>query len=144
MKVFFALLLTTAFAVSLAACSVPAPAASPLATAAISAAAGAAAPLIAPADAKARLEKEQGIVVVDVRTAEEYAEGHLKGALLLPVDDIDAFAPQKLTDKDAILFVYCRSGRRSAIAGAQLIQMGYTHVFDLGGIQSWPYEVVKD
>lgn len=100
--------------------------------------------LITPQDAKARLEQESGIVVVDVRTQEEYDQGHLRASVLVPLDDLAALAPQKLPDKDAVLFIYCRSGRRSALAAQQLVSMGYTQVFDLGGIQSWPYEVATD
>lgn len=123
----------TPAATETAAATVPQPAA----TAAVPAVAG----LISPADAKARLDAGEAVVVVDVRTAEEYAEGHIPGSLLLPLDSIGADALSALPDKDAPLFVYCRSGRRSAIAAAQLLEMGYTQVWDLGGILSWPFEV---
>ena len=99
---------------------------------------------ITPAEAKKRLESEQGIVVLDVRAAAEYAQGHIKGSVLLPVDNIVAEAQAKLPDKNAVLFVYCRTGRRSAIAAAALVKMGYTQVYNLGGIIDWPYEVVKN
>ena len=98
---------------------------------------------ITPADAKSRLDSEQGIVLLDVRTDEEYAGGHIAGSILLPVDNLAALAASKLPDKSATIFVYCRSGRRSAIAARQLVEMGYTGVYDLGGIIDWPYEVVK-
>lgn len=100
--------------------------------------------VISPADAKTRLEQESGVVVVDVRTQEEYDQGHLRASVLVPLDDLAALAPQKLPDKDAVLFIYCRSGRRSALAAQQLVSMGYTQVYDLGGILDWPYEITKE
>ena len=66
-----------------------------------------------------------------------------KNAVLLPVNDIAVKAEEVLTDKDAKILVYCRSGNRSAAASKELIKMGYTNVFDFGGIISWPYEIVK-
>jgi phage shock protein E len=99
---------------------------------------------ITPAEAKRRLDTEQGIILLDVRTAAEYAAGHIAGSVLIPVDRIAAEAGAILTDKNAVLFVYCRSGRRSAIAASELVTMGYAQVFDLGGINSWPYGVVAN
>lgn len=132
----------TPAATETAAATAPQPtvAGTPATTAAVPAVAG----LISPADAKARLDAGEAVVVVDVRTAEEYAEGHIPGSLLLPLDSIGADALSALPDKDAPLFVYCRSGRRSAIAAAQLLEMGYTQVWDLGGILSWPFEVTTE
>ena len=102
---------------------------------------GTAAPTrITPEDAKTRLDTGEAIVLVDVRTAEEHAEARIPGSLLLPVDEIGQRAPEALPDKSATLFVYCRSGRRSAIAADELSALGYTSVFDLGGIIDWPYE----
>lgn len=124
----------------------PAPAVSVSSGSTISAAPAtgtAASQLISPADAKKRLDTEQGIILLDVRTAEEHAAGHIKGSIVIPVDNIAAEAATKLADKNAVIFVYCHSGRRSAIAAAELVKLGYTHVFDLGGIIDWPYEVVK-
>jgi phage shock protein E len=98
---------------------------------------------ITPADAKKRLDTETGIVLLDVRNADEYAAGHIKGSTLLPLDTIAA-AESKISNKDTVIIVYCHSGRRSALAAAALVKMGYTNVNDLGGIMNWPYEVVKD
>ncbi len=95
---------------------------------------------ISPKEAKARLDSEKGIVLLDVRTQEEYAEKHIPNSLLIPVDVIEKEAPSKLTDKNAVIFVYCRSGRRSVTASEALIKMGYTNVYNLGGINDWPYE----
>ncbi len=98
---------------------------------------------ISPADAK-KLIGQEGVVLVDVRTQEEYDEGYIAGALLLPVDDVSAKAQTVLPDKNAKIIVYCRSGRRSAIAAKELLAMGYKEVYDLGGIIDWPYETVKN
>lgn len=81
-----------------------------------------------------------GVTVVDVRTAEEYAEAHVPGAVLVPLDTIGGKAPAELPDKEAKLLVYCRSGRRSAQAAEQLAALGYSDVYDFGGILDWPYE----
>jgi len=95
---------------------------------------------IGPEEAKKRLENEKGIVLLDVRTQEEYDEKHIPNSLLIPVDVIEKEAPQKLIDKNATIFVYCRSGRRSVTASEALIKMGYTKVYNLGGIIDWPFE----
>jgi rhodanese-related sulfurtransferase len=95
---------------------------------------------IAPSEAKRRLDSEKGIVLLDVRTAEEYAERHIPGAVLLPVGEISERAKSVIPDMGAVYFVYCRSGNRSAYASEQLVNMGYSNVFDLGGIIDWPYE----
>ena len=93
-------------------------------------------------DAKKIIDSED-VIVLDVRTPEEYTEGHIENAVLLPVTDIKDKADEVLTDKDAKILVYCRSGNRSATASKELIEMGYTDVYDFGGIMSWPYEIVK-
>ena len=95
---------------------------------------------LTPEQAKARMDSGDAVLVVDVRTAEEYAQGHVPGAVLLPVTELEADAPTRLPVQDAEILVYCRSGNRSAQA-AQLLQgMGYTKVADFGGIQNWTYE----
>ncbi|MEI6131410.1 MAG: rhodanese-like domain-containing protein [Bacillota bacterium] len=99
--------------------------------------------MIRPADAKARMAAETGIVLLDVRSAEEYASGHIPGSVLMPLDTIGAVAATRLPDKDATIFVYCRSGMRSGEAVKALGKMGYKDVYNLGGIMSWPYEVVQ-
>ena len=82
-------------------------------------------------------------IILDVRTQEEFAAGHIEGAILIPNTSIAKDAPQMLADKDALILVYCRSGRRSALAANELIAMGYTKVYDFGGIIDWPYDIVK-
>ena len=94
-------------------------------------------------EAHERLAKDPTIVLVDVRTPAEYAEKRISNSLLIPVDDIEKLAPGKLPKKDAAIFVYCRSGRRSQAAAQKLLQMGYTNVVDFGGINDWPYATVS-
>lgn len=93
-------------------------------------------------DAKVIMDSED-VIILDVRTQEEYNGGHIENALLLPVTDIKDKADEILADKDAKILVYCRSGNRSAAASKELISMGYTNVYDFGGISSWPYDLVK-
>lgn len=95
-------------------------------------------------EAKARIDSKDELIILDVRTAEEYAQGHIPGAVLLPVSNIAKDAPAQLPDKDAEILVYCRSGNRSRQAAQQLVAMGYTGIFDFGGIVDWPYETVTE
>lgn len=83
-------------------------------------------------------------IILDVRTPEEFAEGHIPGAILIPDYEIAEKAPNILTDKDALILVYCRSGRRSKNAANQLVDMGYTNIKEFGGIIDWPYETTKE
>ncbi|MHB8075339.1 rhodanese-like domain-containing protein [Desulfosporosinus fructosivorans] len=94
--------------------------------------------------AKERLETEKGIVLLDVRTVAENTEKRIPGSVLIPVEVIKVQAPDKLEDKNAAIFVYCRSGNRSALAAQALADMNYTNVYDLGGINKWPYETESD
>lgn len=97
---------------------------------------------ISPEEAKKRLDSEKGIILLDVRTKEEYDSGHIKDSVLIPVDVVQAEAENLLKDKNAPVFVYCRSGNRSVTASNILVELGYTNVYNLGGIRDWPYEVV--
>ncbi len=92
-------------------------------------------------EAKALMDSETGYCILDVRTAEEYAEGHIPGAVLLPYDEIEARAEEVLPDNNQMLLVYCRSGRRSKIAAESLVALGYTDIREFGGIIDWPYEI---
>lgn len=94
--------------------------------------------------AKARMEQSPHAVILDVRTAEEYRAGHIKGAVLLPLDRLAEEAEAVLPDKSAEILIYCRSGRRSAEAGTILASLGYTKLYDFGGIIFWPYDIEKD
>ncbi len=93
--------------------------------------------------AQEMMAADKAAVIVDVRTPAEFADGHIPGAVNLPLDDITAKAGTMLPDKNATLLVYCRSGARSRSASMQLVQMGYTGVHDFGGIINWPGPVVK-
>ena len=99
---------------------------------------------ISAADAKARMDSGDEIVVLDVRTKEEFDAGHIAGAILVPNETISNRQPELLPDLGAEILVYCRSGNRSAQAAKKLIAIGYTNVADFGGIIDWPYEVVKE
>lgn len=95
-------------------------------------------------EAKEIMDTETGYVILDVRTESEYAEGHIKGAVLIPDTEIGKRAEKELTDKEQLILVYCRSGRRSKNAAEELANLGYTNVKEFGGIISWPYETVTD
>ena len=87
---------------------------------------------------------EDNVTVVDVRTADEYAAGHIPGSILVPVESIGDAKPEELPDTEAVLLVHCRTGIRSKRASDQLVELGYKHVYDFGGIVDWPYETVKE
>lgn len=98
-------------------------------------------PTITPAKAIVALDAGTALAV-DVRQPEEFASGHILDAVNLPLDDITPqLAAQVLPDKDALLYLYCRTGRRSVEAAEKLERLGYTNLHDLGGILSWPYEL---
>ena len=99
---------------------------------------------ITPADAKALMETRTDYTLVDVRELSEYSAGHIPGAKLLPLGQIETLAATELPDQNATIIVYCRSGARSSRAAHTLLSLGYTDVLDLGGISNWPYDVVLD
>ena len=99
---------------------------------------------MSPVDAKARLDSGDELILLDVRTKEEFDAGHIPGAVLLPNDKIVDTPPELLPDLNAEILIYCRSGNRSAQAANKLVAMGYTNVYDFGGIIDWPYEVVTE
>ena len=92
-------------------------------------------------EAKQIMDSEEGYIILDVRTQDEYNQGHISGAILIPDTEIKAKAEEVLTDKDQLILVYCRSGRRSKIAAEALVELGYTNIKEFGGIIDWPYEV---
>ena len=93
--------------------------------------------------AKTIMNTEKDYVIIDARTEEEFAEGHIKNAILIPEYEIAQRAEKELPDKEQLILVYCRSGRRSKIASEELVKLGYTNVKEFGGIIDWPYEIVK-
>ena len=94
-------------------------------------------------DAKEIMDSEEGYIILDVRTQEEYDQGHIPGAVLIPNTEIEARAEAILADKDQLILVYCRSGNRSKKAAEILVELGYTNIKEFGGIIDWPYEVTK-
>ena len=98
---------------------------------------------ISGAEAKTLMDSESGYIIIDARTQEEYDQGHIPGAILIPEYEIADRAEKELPDKDQLILVYCRSGRRSKIAAEELVKLGYTNVKEFGGIIDWEYEIVK-
>ena len=98
---------------------------------------------ISGAEAKALMDSESGYIIIDARTQEEYDQGHIPGAILIPEYEIADRAEKELPDKDQLILVYCRSGIRSKIAAEELVKLGYTNVKEFGGIIDWEYEIVK-
>lgn len=97
---------------------------------------------ITPAQAKEIMDEREDYIILDVRTQEEFDEAHIDGAILIPDYEIAAKAESVLKDKDQLILVYCRSGRRSKNAADELVKLGYTNVKEFGGIIDWPYETV--
>ena len=97
---------------------------------------------ITPAQGKAMIEKGEA-VLVDVRRNDEYKSSHIPSAILIPNETIGIKMPKELPDLNATIIVYCRSGRRSAMAANKLELIGYKNVLDMGGIMSWPYKTVS-
>ena len=98
---------------------------------------------ISGAEAKALMDSESGYIIIDARTQEEYDQGHIPGAIMIPEYEIADRAEKELPDKDQLILVYCRSGRRSKIAAEELVKLGYTNVKEFGGIIDWEYDIVK-
>ncbi|MBR1907210.1 MAG: rhodanese-like domain-containing protein [Clostridiales bacterium] len=94
-------------------------------------------------EAKEMMNREDGHIIVDVRRRDEYDEGHLPDAILIPNESIDKSRPKELPDLDQIILVYCRSGRRSKEASEKLAAMGYKNVYEFGGIITWTGETVR-
>ena len=92
-------------------------------------------------EAKQIMDSEERYIILDVRTQEEYDEGHIPGATQISHEEIAEKAEEVLTDKEQLILVYCRSGRRSKIAAEALVELGYTNIKEFGGIIDWPYEV---
>ena len=95
-------------------------------------------------EAREMMARDDGHIVVDVRRQDEYDAGHIPGAILIPNEDINITRPKELTDLDQIILVYCRSGRRSKEASEKLAKMGYTKIYEFGGIITWTGETVRN
>lgn len=90
-----------------------------------------------------KMMEEEDVIILDVRTKGEYESGHIKGAILLELDDIKLAAEEKLPNKNIKLLVYCRSGNRSKQASRTLVELGYANVYEFGGIITWEYDLEK-
>ena len=93
-------------------------------------------------EAKEMMRRDDGHVVVDVRRQDEYDAGHIPGAILIPNEEIGTEPPNELPDRNQIILIYCRSGNRSKQASQKLFDMGYTNVYEFGGINTWTGEIV--
>ncbi len=91
--------------------------------------------------AKEIMDTQKGYVILDTRTQAEYDEGHIPGAIVISHDEILEKAESVLTDKNQLILVYCRSGRRSKLAAEDLVKLGYTNIKEFGGILDWPYAI---
>ena len=94
-------------------------------------------------DAKKIMDADEEYIILDTREQNEFDSGHIPGAILIPYTEIENKAEEMLPDKDKLILVYCRSGRRSKIAAESLAKLGYTNVKEFGGIIDWPYDVEK-
>lgn len=91
--------------------------------------------------AKEMIEKEDGHIIVDVRRQDEFETGHIPGAICIPNESIGTEQPEELPDLNQVILVYCRSGNRSKQAAQKLFDMGYTNVYEFGGIIDWTGEI---
>ena len=98
--------------------------------------------IISQTQAKDIMDNSTDYVIVDARTSEEFSEGHIKNAINLDYEEVTQKAESLLPDKNQLILIYCRSGRRSKIAAESLCQLGYTNVKEFGGIIDWAYETV--
>lgn len=95
-------------------------------------------------EAKSMMEEQPDAVILDVREQDEYDAGHIPGAVLLSVGTIDEeTAASAIPENDTVVLVYCRSGNRSKTASQALADLGYTQIYEFGGIKDWPYEVER-
>lgn len=92
---------------------------------------------------KEMIEKDEKVVLLDVRSEEEFAEGHIDGAINIPLQKLSYEVEYEIEDKEEMIILYCRSGVRTIQAAMILEELGYTNVHDMGGIISWPYKIIK-
>lgn len=91
-------------------------------------------------EAKTELDKNSEIILIDVRTEDEYQEKHIKNSISIPLDMLEKEIKNKVSDENSIIFVYCKSGTRSKQAAEKLINLGYKNVYNIGGIDDWKYD----
>ena len=94
-------------------------------------------------EADSMMEEESGYIILDVRTAQEYSEKHIPGAINIPNETIGTEDIPELPDKEQLILVYCRSGNRSKQASEKLVKLGYTNIVEFGGINDWTGETVS-
>lgn len=92
-------------------------------------------------EAKNIMDKYENFIILDVRTREEFDESHIKGAINIPNEDIGDWDIEELPDKNQLILVYCRSGRRSITSSMKLSLLGYTNILEFGGIITWEYDI---
>ncbi len=92
-------------------------------------------------EAKKIMDEQEGYVIVDARTQEEFVTGHIPNAICIPNETIGESAVDLLPDKVQLILIYCRSGNRSKKAADKLVKLGYTNIKEFGGIITWPYEI---
>ena len=95
-------------------------------------------------EAMRMMAEDKSLVIVDVRRTDEFAEGHIPGAICIPNESIETEPPEELPDFDRVILIYCRSGNRSKQASQKLADMGYTNVYEFGGIIDWTGDVVTN
>ncbi|EJP6471523.1 rhodanese-like domain-containing protein [Clostridium sp. FAM 1755] len=98
---------------------------------------------ITPKEAKKMLSERNDIIVLDVRNENEYREGHIKGSKLMPVESLETDIEDEVPDKNSTIFIYCNSGKKAKIGYDHLKELGYNNLYDLGGIEDWPYEIER-
>ncbi|MDO5294416.1 MAG: rhodanese-like domain-containing protein [bacterium] len=96
---------------------------------------------ITPEEAKKIMDEELDYTILDVRTQQEFDDGHIEGAVLIPLPEVPYVVESEIEDYDQTILVYCRSGVRSKSASAILAELGYTNVYEFGGILDWPYDI---
>ena len=94
--------------------------------------------------AQEMMSREDGHIVVDVRRQDEYDAGHIPGAVLIPNESITDTPPEALPELEQVILIYCRSGNRSKQAAQKLASMGYTNIYEFGGITTWTGDVVTE
>jgi len=99
---------------------------------------------ITPETAREMMTQSTGYIILDVRTEADYNIRRIPGAILIPHTEIEARAANELPNKNQLIFVYCGTGVRSEIASRALVGLGYTRVYDMGGINAWPYETISN
>ncbi len=95
-------------------------------------------------DAKELMDTQEDEIILDVRTQDEYNQGHIPGAICVPNESIGTEPPEELPDKEQLILVYCRSGSRSAAAAQKLADLGYTNIQEFGGIITWKYDIITE